>query len=77
MEVCCCLKSKQSKIYSLPKQSPRISVSFVNLCDVFITTLCSKTHVNELSLTKFCVLKLLELIVKVFVTESGFRDLIP
>ena len=51
-------------------------MSVMNFCDVFVMNLCSKTIVNELSLTKFCVLKLLELIVKVFVTEAGFRDLI-
>ena len=69
-------KPKQSGMYSLQEQSPRISVSFVNFCYVFVTKLCSKTNVNVLLWTKFRVLKLLELTVKMFVAKADFRDLI-
>ena len=69
-------KPKQSGMYSLQKQSPRISVSFVNFCDVFVTKLCSKTNVNVLLWTKFRVLKLLELNVRMFMAKAYFRDLV-
>ena len=67
MQLWYCLKTvkpMQSWMNSTPEQSPRISVSFVNFCDVFVMNLCLKTNVNELLWTKFRVLKLLELTVK-------------
>ena len=56
----------------MPKQSPTISVSFVNFCDVFVLNLRSKTNVDKL----FSCIETAGINCQSVVAEAGFRDLI-